>query len=118
MRRDGEALLLLAPGASCSNAQPAPENLVLDLQVLHLPGEFIVGGEGDQVEDRVTEAGHGRRIAKPRRLSDWTTFLHTAPRGRTTLDLVTRKALSFSQRTKASGYSVETFWMTRPDSSP
>jgi hypothetical protein len=38
---------------------------ILDRQVLDLPSEFVVGGAGDQMEDRVKEAGHGGGMARP-----------------------------------------------------
>jgi hypothetical protein len=84
-----------------------------------------VGGAGDQVEDGVREAGDCGRIANPPRLWGWKPFLRTgaaptksigtaAQRACTTLDLLSRRAPSFSQRTDSrSGEQVETFLMAR-----
>ena len=46
------------------NRWSCPEDLVLDLQVLELPGQFSMGRTGNEKQERLVNVGHRTRVRK------------------------------------------------------
>jgi hypothetical protein len=57
--------------------EASPEDLVLDLQVLHLPSEFFLGGTSDHEQQRLEDVDHVGKLGKPLGIQEFSSFLHS-----------------------------------------
>ena len=59
-------------------ATAASQELVLDLEVLELAGEFSLGGTGNEKQERLVNVGHLTRVRKTVQIMMMALFSHPA----------------------------------------
>ena len=60
--------------------QLAPQDLVLNLEVTDLPGEFLLCRAGDNEQQRTVDVPHGSILRKLKHHKEMTSFSHTGSR--------------------------------------